>query len=76
MEAITMSEKLNEKGIPVNPVDGGCYAITVKHGDTGALSATYATLRKGYIEWYWECPIMDNTFISGNKVVDATFRHN
>ena len=69
-----MSEELNENGIPVNPVDGGQYIITVKHGNTGISNTTYATLRKGYINWYWDCPIMSNTYISGNKVVDATLR--
>ena len=55
MEAIAMSEELNENGIPVNPVDGGQYIITVKHGNTGISNTTYATLRKGYINWYWDC---------------------
>lgn len=70
-----MSEKLNENGIPVNPVDEGRYKVVVKHGDTGILSTTYAILRKGYINWYWDCPLMENTLMSGNKVVEATFRY-
>jgi hypothetical protein len=70
-----MSEKLNENGIPVNPVDGGCYIITIKHGDTGCSSTTYATLRKGGINWYWDCPTMGNTPMPGNKVINATFHH-